>query len=95
MGAGGKTMKVRISRIPKDPYLGYDAENVARMAAACLHCPHPAPCTLACPREADIPRVIRLAGQAACEGLSLTRWFWDRERVETTRITDAITGAYN
>jgi hypothetical protein len=38
---------------------------------------------------------MRLAGQAACEGLSLPRWFWDRDRVEAARITDAITEAYN
>jgi hypothetical protein len=36
-----------------------------------------------------------LAGQAACEGLQLTRWFWDEERVEAARICDAITDAYN
>lgn len=88
-------MTVRVSRIRKDPYLGYDAIEVARLAAACLQCPHPAPCTLTCPREADIPRVMRLAGQAACEGLVLTRWFYDRERVEAARICDAITDSYN
>jgi hypothetical protein len=38
---------------------------------------------------------MRLAGQAACEGLQLTRWFWDEERVESARICDAITDAYN
>jgi hypothetical protein len=38
---------------------------------------------------------MRLAGQAACEGLSLTRWFWDQERVEAARITDAIADSYN
>ncbi|TFH35395.1 MAG: hypothetical protein E4G99_07380 [Anaerolineales bacterium] len=88
-------MTVRISQIPKDPYLGFDAQTVARMASACLHCPSPAPCSLSCSRQADIPRVMRLAGQAACEGLQLSRWFWDSERVEVGRICDAITDAYN
>jgi hypothetical protein len=88
-------MTVRISQVPKDPYLGYDTLVIARMAAACLQCPSPAPCTLSCSRQTDIPRVMMLAGQAACEGLQLTRWFWDEERVETARICDAITDAYN
>jgi hypothetical protein len=38
---------------------------------------------------------MRLAGQAACEGLQLTRWFWEKERVEDARISDAITDVYN
>jgi hypothetical protein len=50
---------------------------------------------MSCPREADIPRVMRLAGQAACEGLSLVRWFQETEQVEAARISDAITDAYN
>jgi hypothetical protein len=88
-------MTLRLSNIPRDPYLGYDALRVARMAAACLQCSAPAPCTLACSHQTDIPAVMRLAGQAACEGLSLPRWFWDRDRVEAARITDAIAEAYN
>jgi NADPH-dependent glutamate synthase beta subunit-like oxidoreductase len=88
-------MTVRISQIPKDPYLGYDAVQVARMASACLHCASPAPCTLACSRQTDIPRVMRLVGEAACEGLHFTRWLWEQERVEAARICDAITDAYN
>jgi NADPH-dependent glutamate synthase beta subunit-like oxidoreductase len=68
-------MAVRITQILKDPSLGYDALEVARMASACLQCVSPAPCTLACSRQADIPRVMRLAGQAARDGLQLTRWF--------------------
>jgi hypothetical protein len=36
-----------------------------------------------------------LAGQAACEGLNLTRWFWEQERVEAARICDQISDAYN
>jgi NADPH-dependent glutamate synthase beta subunit-like oxidoreductase len=88
-------MTVRISQIPKDPYLGYDAVEVAQMASACLQCPSPAPCTLSCSRQADIPRVMRLAGQAACEGLQLTRWFLEDEQVEAARICDAITDVYN
>lgn len=88
-------MTIHIARIPKDPYLGYDAPAVAHMAMACLQCPPAAPCTLSCPRGADVPRVMRLAGQAACEGLALTRWFWDEERVESARICDAIADAYD
>jgi NADPH-dependent glutamate synthase beta subunit-like oxidoreductase len=88
-------MTIRVSSLPRDPYLGYDPEQMARLAAACLQCLSPAPCTLACGRQADIPRVIRLAGQAACEGLALSRWFQEREDVEMARIRDAITDAYN
>jgi hypothetical protein len=88
-------MTVRLNSLPKDPYLGYDAQQIARQAAACLQCEAPAPCTLACPRSADVPGLMRLAGQAACEGLSLQRWFWDRERVEASRICDAIADSYN
>ncbi|HET7011468.1 MAG TPA: hypothetical protein VFI11_11905 [Anaerolineales bacterium] len=88
-------MTVRISRIPRDPYLGYDAQAVARLAAACLQCVSPTPCTQACRRHADIPRVMRLAGQAACEGLTLSRWFLDHEDVEAARVCDAISDSYN
>ena len=88
-------MTVRISKIPNDPYLGFDAGQITRLASACFQCRPPAPCTLACPREADIPSVIRLAGHAACEGLSLTRWLWDRDQVEAARICDDITDVYN
>ena len=88
-------MTLRLSQIPKDPYLGYDAQAVARLAAACLQCGQPAPCTRACRRQADIPRVMRLAGQAACEGLALARWFDGREDVEAARVCDAIADSYN
>lgn len=88
-------MTVRVGTLPKDPYLGYDPHQMMRLAAACLQCAAPAPCTVACRREADIPRVIRLAGQAACEGLALSRWFLDREAVETARVSDAITDSYS
>lgn len=88
-------MTVRLSKVPKDPYLGYEASRVARLAAACLQCQPPTPCTLACPNQADIPDVMRLAGHAACEGLALPRWLWDRERVEAAKITDAIADSYN
>jgi hypothetical protein len=88
-------MTIRFSTIPKDPYLGYDPQAVARLAAACLRCAAPAPCTVACSRQADIPRIVRLAGQAACEGLALPRWFMDRDQVEAARIADAITDAYS
>jgi NADPH-dependent glutamate synthase beta subunit-like oxidoreductase len=86
---------LRLTSIPKDPYLGYEAPKVAREAAACLHCASPAPCTMACPNQSDIPGVMRLAGHAACEGLALRRWSYNQERVEASRITDAITDAYN
>jgi len=88
-------MTIRISSLRKDPYLGYRADEIARAAAACLQCTPPAPCTLACGRQSDIPAVMRLAGQAACEGLALTRWFWDEERIEAARISDAICDSYN
>lgn len=88
-------MTIRIGAIPKDPYLGYDPQAVARLAAACLRCGAPAPCTVACSRQADIPRIVRLAGQAACEGLVLSRWFMDREQVEAARVADAITDSYS
>lgn len=88
-------MTIRFPTTTPDPYLGYDATRVARLAAACLQCTPQAPCTLACPRQADIPLVMRLAGQAACEGLALSRWFLDEERIESARISDAITAAYS
>jgi len=88
-------MTLRLSAIPRDPYLGYDPQRVARLAAACLRCLPPSPCTQACRRQADIPGVMRLAGQAACEGLALPRWFMDRDEVEAARISDAITDAYS
>ncbi len=88
-------MTIRIPTTTPDPYLGYDAAQVARLAAACLQCTPQAPCMLACPRQADIPRVMRLAGQAACEGLSLSRWFLDEDRIESARVCDAITAAYS
>ncbi|HKY83492.1 MAG TPA: hypothetical protein VJ160_01560 [Anaerolineales bacterium] len=88
-------MTLRLSTIPRDPYLGYEPQRVARWAAACLQCLPPAPCTQACRRKADIPTVMRLAGQAACEGLALPRWFMERDEVEAARISDAITDAYS
>lgn len=87
-------MTLRLSNIPRHTHLGYNAIAVARTAAACLQCFPPAPCTRACPRGSDIPSVTRFAGQAACEGLALTRWFWDDERLEAARITDPICESY-
>jgi len=87
-------MTVRVSTLSNNPYLGYMAMDVAHMAAACLHCRQPAPCTLACPRGSDIPMVMRLAGHAACEGLALTSWFDEAESIEVCRITDAINEVY-
>ena len=86
---------IRISKTPRDPYLGYDSLQVSRAAAACLQCGAPAPCTLACGHQTDIPHVMRLAGQAACEGLVLTRWFLDSEQVEAARLADEICDSYN
>jgi len=56
-------MTLRLSTIPRDPYLGYEPQ--------------------------------RVAGQAACEGLALPRWFMERDEVEAARISDAITDAYS
>jgi hypothetical protein len=36
-----------------------------------------------------------LAGQAACEGLAITSWFHERERIEAEKITDLIADSYN
>lgn len=88
-------MIVRISRLPTNPNLGFDAVEVAKQAPARLQSFSPAPGTLSCPGEADIPRIMRLAGQSACEGLQLTRWFWDQERVERAQISDATTDSYS
>ncbi|MCJ7512948.1 MAG: hypothetical protein MUO23_08255 [Anaerolineales bacterium] len=88
-------MTLRLPKAWRDPYLDFDSLQVARAAAACLQCGAPAPCTLACGHQTDIPRVMRLAGQAACEGLALTRWFWGTEQIEAARIADAITDSYN
>jgi hypothetical protein len=38
---------------------------------------------------------MRLAGQAACEGLLLRRWFLDEETVEAARICEAIVDFYH
>ena len=86
---------IRMSKMSRDPYLGYDSLQVARAAAACLQCGAPAPCTLACGHHSDIPGVMRLAGQAACEGLALSRWFLDQEQVEAARVADDICDCYS
>jgi hypothetical protein len=88
-------MTIRLSPLPRDPYLGFDARCVACMAAACMHCSHPASCSLACSRKADIPRTILPASRVAREGLSLTRWLWDQDKVDAARVTDASKDAYN
>ncbi len=80
--------------IPKDPYREYDAEAVARMALACLEC-DPAPCMLNCPQRADVPQVMRLARRAACEGIALSRWMLDDERLIEAQVSDAIADSYN
>ena len=87
-------MTVRVSKIPKDPYLGYDAEHITRLAAACFQCRPPAPCTQSCPRKTDIPQAMQWAGHAACEGLSISRCLWDQEQIRAARSTDAITDSF-
>lgn len=87
-------MTLRLSQARNDPALGYDAPAAARMAASCLQCPSPAPCTRACPRGSDIPRVMRLAGQAACMGLPLSSWLHEADRLESNRIASAICAGY-
>lgn len=84
------TLKIR-----KDPYLGYDPAPIARAAAACLACGEGAACMQVCKHEVDIQGIVGLAGKAACEALTLPRWFMDREAVEAARITDAICDSYN
>lgn len=88
-------MTLRLPAGGSRPYLGYDALHVARLASGCLQCTPQAPCSLACPRQADIPSVMRLAGQAACEGLVLSRWYLDDDRLESARIGDEIAAAYS
>lgn len=79
----------------KDPYLRYQPAQIAAWSRSCLECGTPAPCTTACLQGIPIPDVVKLAGQAACEGLALSRWFMSREEVEGARITDAIADCYN
>lgn len=81
--------------IPKNPYLGYDVSQAARGALACVECPTPAPCQLACAHDVNIPQVLRWARSAACEGLALSRWLMDEEEVEAARIADEICDCYN
>jgi NADPH-dependent glutamate synthase beta subunit-like oxidoreductase len=88
-------MSTSTSTIPHDPYLEYDAQLIAGMAAACAQCGESPPCTQACSHAVAIPTVMHLAGQAACEGLALTRWLMTREAIETARVTDAIADCYN
>jgi NADPH-dependent glutamate synthase beta subunit-like oxidoreductase len=95
MVSKGMKMTARISKLRKNPYLGYPAQEAAQQASACFQCGSPAPCTLACHNQSDIPGLIRLVGQAACEGLALARWFDSEEKIETARISDAITDCYN
>ena len=81
--------------ISKNPYLGYDVNEAARSALACLECPTPAPCQMACAQGVDIPKVMRWAGMAACEALALPRWLMTDEEVEDARIADDICDCYN
>ncbi len=86
-------MAAKSVNIPKDPYRDYDAEAVAKIALSCLDC-DPAPCMTGCPQRADVPQVMRLARRAACEGLVLSRWLMDDERLEAARTADQICDSY-
>ena len=88
-------MDVNLSKIPKDPYLGYDAKEAVRSALLCLDCPHPAPCMMVCSQGVNIPKVMYWVGLAVCENLVLSRWLLDEEQVEAARITDQICDCYN
>jgi NADPH-dependent glutamate synthase beta subunit-like oxidoreductase len=88
-------MSTSSNPMPRNPYLEYDPEALAGMAAACATCPDPAPCTQACTHSIDITAVMQLAGRAACEGLALARWTMSAEELESARITDAIADRYN
>ena len=88
-------MKVQLSKIPKDPYLGYDAREAVRSALACMECPTPAPCTILCSQGVNIPKVMYWVGMAACEELVLSRWLMNEEEIEVARIADQICDSYN
>ena len=88
-------MNIRDARIPKNPYLGYDAREAVRSALACMECPTPAPCTTLCSQGVNIPKVMYWVGMAACEGLVLSRWLLNEEEIETARIVDQICDSYN
>ncbi len=79
----------------KDPYVGYEPQEVARAAAACAACGEWPPCMAACGHQVDILAIVQLAGKAACEALALPRWFQEKEKVEAARVTDMICDSYN
>ena len=79
----------------QNPYLGYEPRAVARLALACLQCPDPALCNLACAQNADIRAVMALAAEAACEAYSLRDWVVQAEAIEAARLCDALVEAYN
>ena len=88
-------MNVNLSRIPKDPYLGFDVKEAIRAARLCAECPYPAPCQVFCSQGVNIPKIMYHIGLAACEGLTLSRWLLTEDEVETARITDQLCDSYN
>jgi glutamate synthase (NADPH/NADH) small chain len=46
-----------------DVVVVFDPERAMREASRCVHCPDPAPCTLACPAHNDIPSAMWLIEQ--------------------------------
>jgi hypothetical protein len=78
-----------------EPFPGCEAEAALSIAAACLLCGAPAPCTLACPQQAAVPAVMRWIGRNGCAGFSLQRWAAACEAAERRYITDQIAAAYN
>ena len=79
----------------QDPRKDFDPLAVARMAAACLDCPPPAPCVRGCPPAADIPQVMRLIRQVACESLPLAQWLLTAERRAELETTERLFDCYN
>lgn len=88
-------MEASAPMITKDPYVGYQPQEVARAAAACLACGESPPCMIACSRQVDILSIVQLAGKAACEALALPRWFQEADQVEADKVTDMICDSYN
>lgn len=81
--------------LPHEPYPGYDAEMALRFAVSCLQCEPPAPCTLGCPQQADVPALMRWVGQAGCAGFSLRRWAQAQEEAAARAVLADISAAYN
>ncbi len=47
----------------EDVVISFDAERAMLEASRCVHCPDPAPCTVACPAHNDIPSAMWLIEQ--------------------------------